>query len=110
MRVCSCTVVCESQHAASNSLLHAPFAGRADCCSERLTNFEVRVGGVDPSTNGYNVGANPLCTSWGASPIQSLYDLACAAGPVNGRFVSIQLKYAGILTLCEVQVFGYALV
>ena len=79
---------------------------RADCCSERLTYFEVRVGltdsAVDPT-------ANALC-AWYTTPAQSMYQLTCTT-PLVGRYVSVRLppgtaRGNDVLSIGEAQVYG----
>ena len=88
------------------ALFHSWNDFRMDCCQDRLTTFEVRVGVVDPSTNSYDLSANKLCASFG-SGVQAIFDFACTVGLPAARFVSVKLLANGqtrYLSLCEVQV------
>ena len=73
---------------------------RSNCCWERLSNFEIRIG-LSLDNNG---NSNPLC-----GELHSLRDetksIMCL-NPMLGRYVNIIIpavdKY---LTLCEVEVY-----
>lgn len=66
---------------------------RADCCQDRLNNFEIRVG---DDANPLN---NPSCGGIysGSSTINC---------DLKGRYVGVILTGTNYLTLCEVEVFG----
>jgi hypothetical protein len=67
---------------------------RTDCCSERLSNFDILV-----SDNGtYWL---PVVTETGTVQAQKIYSLN-----VSGRFVRVQLRGSNYLALAEVQVFS----
>ena len=73
---------------------------RGDCCLDRLSNFEVRVGefGGDESTKSPRCGG--LHTVSGLSKV-----IACPN--LVGHYLTIRIPgRRKILTLCEVQVFG----
>lgn len=78
---------------------------RADCCSENLVNFDIRVGTnetdggkLNPQcgpTYIYNVGAGETLT------------IKCSP-PLLGRYLSISIKKtSGTLNFCELEVYGY---
>ncbi|EFN52270.1 hypothetical protein CHLNCDRAFT_139196 [Chlorella variabilis] len=65
----------------------------------RLTDFEIHISRTRPFLN--------TCDMTAGEDGSATYD--CQSGPLQGRFVSIQIVNAAadsILTLCEVQVFG----
>jgi hypothetical protein len=66
---------------------------RTDCCSDRLSNFDVLV-----SNNGSSW--QPVATYTDAAPAQIAFSL-----DVSGRFVRVQLRGTNYLSLAEVQVF-----
>ena len=87
---------------------------RSDCCAFRLRYFAVRVGDAYPTDASYPNGAvagvggvNSLCAYYNGIAPDGHIDVACSA-PVFGRYLSIQILYPydGVLTLCEVQVYG----
>ena len=69
---------------------------RADCCQDRLSNYEVRIG------NDANLFNNPACPGRYTGAGTVVCDL-------RGRYVGIFIKGTGILTLCEVEIFGLPL-
>ncbi|XP_035254355.1 adhesion G protein-coupled receptor E2-like [Anguilla anguilla] len=71
-----------------------------DCCSERLSGAEIRIGNslVD------NGNSNPLCAQIPSNPPGNILTYSCPG--MLGRYVSISLNRKGILTLCEVEVYG----
>ncbi|XP_064171437.1 adhesion G protein-coupled receptor E3-like isoform X1 [Anguilla rostrata] len=75
-------------------------ANRWDCCSERLSGAEIRIGNslVD------NGNSNPLCAQIPSNPPGNILTYSCPG--MLGRYVSISLNRTGILTLCEVEVYG----
>ncbi len=66
---------------------------REDCCSERLANYDIRVG------NSPNPWANPTCNN------QSLNNGGIFSCNLTGQYLSITMNGRGILTLCEVKAF-----
>ncbi|XP_039505386.1 uncharacterized protein LOC120461288 [Pimephales promelas] len=75
---------------------------RADCCPERLTGVEIRIGD-SLENNGNN---NPRCAvvSW-AVPAGGTVSFSCVG--MGGRYVNMFLpKINTFLTLCEVEVYG----
>ena len=73
---------------------------RGDCCYQRLSNFEIRIGN-SVADNGNH---NPKCGgfySLGSAETKKIY---CPA-PMKGRYVNIRIPGSNnILTLCEVEV------
>ena len=64
---------------------------RGDCCGERLNGFTVKVGDTECATNVQITQGQAL-------------EVPCVG---TGSSVTISLPRHGILTLCEVKVFGY---
>jgi len=72
---------------------------RGDCCSERMTDWEVRVG------NDENPWQNMVCgTKQNEPKTGGRIDIHCSP-PLYGRFVGIVLPGNEPLTLCEVEAF-----
>ncbi|XP_074510956.1 uncharacterized protein LOC141779820 [Sebastes fasciatus] len=73
---------------------------RGDCCQQRLNGAEVHIGNSLQD----NGASNPVAgTVRGA---KQLYTLTFT-DRVEGRYVSVVLPGRGVLTLCEVEVYGY---
>ena len=79
---------------------HVDLWNRTDCCSARLSNFDVML-----STDG----------NWASPSVVSVYTpgtapahLSLPAGGVPARYVRVQLRGTNALSLAEVQVFGWA--
>ena len=74
---------------------------RSDCCGDRLSNFEIRIG-LSLNSNG---NSNPLCG--GNHSLQGVVtkSIKCP-NPMLGRYVNIIIpgNYKA-LTLCEVEVY-----
>lgn len=66
---------------------------RQDCCSERLTNYRIRVG------NSSNPFDNPICNN------QLLTGGGVFGCNIWGRYLAITLESNNPLTLCEVKAF-----
>ena len=77
---------------------------RWDCCSDRLHNFEIRIG----NSLGNNGNSNPQCGGLHSlNNVQSKV-IPCAS-PLIGRYINIIIPGPRkLLTLCEVQVHGFA--
>jgi len=73
---------------------------RADCCAERLQNFEVRVGNVDSPK------ANAICHYRYLAPISGEKTKLYCSRPTQGRYVYVRLRDMEHLTLCEVEVYA----
>ena len=72
---------------------------RMDCCSERLNNAVVYV--MDSPT-----GINKReCGEVVNAQNKAKIDIPCTSGELLGRYVRVEIP-SGILTLCEVQVWG----
>ena len=92
-----------------------PFTSRRqDAVPERLTYFEVRVGNVPARIDPL---ANPVCATY-TVPALSVYTITCSPPLVGNRVVvrllPLRLLPAdapaardGVLTICELQVFGF---
>jgi hypothetical protein len=79
---------------------------RADCCSERLSDFYVFVSATDMGAQSLaQLMADPTVTRL---HVDTLSGAASVALPlvVQGRFVKVQLAGTNFLSLAEVQVFG----
>ncbi|GMH42299.1 hypothetical protein BSKO_10218 [Bryopsis sp. KO-2023] len=86
---------------ASKIISRVRVSNRKDCCSERLTNFEIRVGDASPTGTG---DQNAVCNSGLSVPAGETLDFACEG---IGRFVTIRIPgNSQILTLCEVEAIG----
>ncbi|XP_019635213.1 PREDICTED: uncharacterized protein LOC109478195 [Branchiostoma belcheri] len=79
---------------------HVTIVNRRDCCSERITPFDVHVG---YSTD---VASNPRCGGHHHfPPTETEHAVNC--GGLRGRYVGIRLPgKRRILTLCEVEVYA----
>ncbi|RXN04504.1 hypothetical protein ROHU_034004 [Labeo rohita] len=74
---------------------------RADCCSERINGAEIRIGN-SLENNGNN---NPICAVITSIPAGASYSYSCP--DMEGRYVNVVIpRETGILTLCEVEVYG----
>jgi len=73
---------------------------RADCCGNRLSNFEVRIGNAD------NWQQNSKCGNTYSIPQSG--NMAINCGGSSGRYVFIVIQGQNYLTLCEVKIFGPA--
>ena len=74
---------------------------RGDCCGDRLSNFNVRVGDSNSGRGDYN----ELCQQNIAVPQGKTSTFACSP-LLRGRYLYIQTNIQKDLTLCEVEVFG----
>jgi len=79
---------------AVQSIKQVVLYNRTDCCAERLSNFDIK---VSPDGSTWTVAA----TVTGTAQPKNVYPMN-----VTGRFVRVQLRGSGLLTLAEVQVFG----
>ncbi|KAL0984441.1 hypothetical protein UPYG_G00141570 [Umbra pygmaea] len=73
---------------------------RGDCCPERLNGAEIHIGN-SLENNGNN---NPSCAVVSVIPAGESVSFNCNG--MVGRFVSVVLPKTGVLTLCEVEVYG----
>uniref|UniRef100_A0A8C1XFD6 Fucolectin tachylectin-4 pentraxin-1 domain-containing protein n=1 Tax=Cyprinus carpio TaxID=7962 RepID=A0A8C1XFD6_CYPCA len=75
---------------------------RADCCPERMTGVEIRIGN-SLENNGNN---NPRCAViTSLVPAGSTVSISC--GGMEGRYVNMYIpNIQKCLTLCEVEVYG----
>ncbi|XP_067256477.1 fucolectin-1-like [Chanodichthys erythropterus] len=75
---------------------------RADCCPERMTGVEIRIGN-SLENNGNN---NPRCAVV-SSPVPAGGTVSFLCGGMGGRYMNMFLpKIQTFLTLCEVEVYG----
>uniref|UniRef100_A0A673HHS3 Fucolectin tachylectin-4 pentraxin-1 domain-containing protein n=1 Tax=Sinocyclocheilus rhinocerous TaxID=307959 RepID=A0A673HHS3_9TELE len=78
---------------------------RADCCPERMTGVEIRIGN-SLENNGNN---NPRCAVV-TSPVPAGGTVSFSCGRMAGRYVNMYLPNIQMyLTLCEVEVYGFVL-
>ncbi|XP_059356791.1 fucolectin-7-like [Carassius carassius] len=76
---------------------------RADCCPERTTGVEIRIGN-SLENNGNN---NPRCGVTSSFPAGSSVSFSC--GGMEGRYVNMYIpNIQAVLSLCEVEVYGTA--
>ena len=79
-------------------------SNRGDCCDERLTNFEIKVGREDTDSGIRNPRCAPKFNQQ-VGPGKSV-EISCDE-PMLGRFVTIIINgTTGILNFCEVEVYG----
>ncbi|XP_066292528.1 uncharacterized protein [Branchiostoma lanceolatum] len=78
---------------------HVFIVNRRDCCSERITPFDVHIG--DSTV----VGRNPRCGGHHHFP-QSDAEMVVNCGGMRGRYVGIRLPGWRVLTLCELEVYS----
>uniref|UniRef100_A0A3B3ZRW1 Fucolectin tachylectin-4 pentraxin-1 domain-containing protein n=1 Tax=Periophthalmus magnuspinnatus TaxID=409849 RepID=A0A3B3ZRW1_9GOBI len=80
---------------------------RGDCCPERLDGAQIHIGN-SLQNNGNN---NPRCATITHIPLGDTFSFTCESGKMTGRYVNLVLPGdKKILTLCEVEVDGYAVV
>eukprot|EP00795_Rhopilema_esculentum_P016217 gene16217-7591_t len=72
---------------------------RGDCCGERLSHIEIRIGNVDR-----NPDANALCVKRMAAVAQAQSEDFYCTSPIRGKYVYVILRKKGLLTLCELEV------
>lgn len=80
--------------------------GRGDCCGDRLSNFEIRVGNARPFGNGKEDVSqmNNVCQSGLSLPQGETREFFCK---MPGRYVTIRIPgERKILTLCKVEVYA----
>jgi len=76
------------------------------CIAGRLHDFEVRVTSSSPTEEALVVSSNKVCgVFWGAVDAGATAEIKCSP-EIVGRYVIVRLKDAGVLTLCELEVFG----
>ncbi|EDO25871.1 predicted protein, partial [Nematostella vectensis] len=84
-------------------ILRLFIVNRADCCGERLDNFEIRIG--DSLEN--NGTDNPSCGSSYIIPHGGSKSISCHT-LLKGRYVNIWIPGSDRrLTLCEVEVYPF---
>lgn len=79
---------------------------RGDCCGDRLSNFEARVGDSRPLGDGTKDAAveNNICQSGLSVPEGKTGEIFCG---MLGRYVTIRIPgKEKILSLCEVRVYA----
>ncbi|XP_051991951.1 uncharacterized protein LOC127650530 [Xyrauchen texanus] len=75
---------------------------RGDCCWEDLTGVEIRIGN-SLENNGKE---NLICATVSNITAGETKSFGCSS-LIEGRYVTIVLPREGILSLCEVEVFGF---
>ncbi|MFM1988984.1 MAG: hypothetical protein RJA99_1941 [Pseudomonadota bacterium] len=79
---------------------------RGDCCAERLAGFTVLVSDTDPTGRSLaQLMADPRVWRW--TQTGPIGRLTTVTAPTRGRYVRVALNRTGILSLAEVQVFGW---
>ena len=74
---------------------------RGDCCSERLSNFEIRIGDY------FGVESDKSPTCGGLHTVEGLSKVIKCPEPMVGEFLTIRIPgKLKVLSLCEVEVFG----
>ncbi|GMH33203.1 hypothetical protein BSKO_01037 [Bryopsis sp. KO-2023] len=85
----------------SKKVKRVKITNRRDCCSKRLSGFEIRVGDTRPGGKGAD---NQVCSSGLSLGKGETRDIVCEG---TGRFVTVRIPgNQKILTLCEVEVFA----
>ncbi|KAL1272095.1 hypothetical protein QQF64_031111 [Cirrhinus molitorella] len=75
---------------------------RKDCCADRINGAEIRIGN-SLENNGND---NPICAVIPAIPAAASYNYSCRG--MEGRYVNLIIPGDWkVLTLCEVEVYGY---
>lgn len=80
--------------------------GREDCCGDRLSNFEIRIGNARPLGDGKEDASqmNNVCQSGLSLPRGQTKEFSCK---MTGRYVTIRIPAKRkILTLCNVEVYA----
>ncbi|XP_065056205.1 uncharacterized protein LOC135684538 [Rhopilema esculentum] len=85
---------------ASKTVGKIAIVNRADCCSKRLKQVEIRVGETDSPDK------NTLCHYHELPFLPGIKTFIHCSKPTNGRYVFIKLKGSDHLTLCEVEVYA----
>lgn len=79
---------------------------RKDCCGDRLSDFEIRIGDAIPLGNGRGNSAtrNRICQSGLSVPEGITKEFRC---PMVGRYIVIRIPGENkVLTLCDVKVYA----
>ncbi|XP_026117438.1 fucolectin-like [Carassius auratus] len=84
----------------SYHIYNVTITNRVDCCPERTTGEEIRIGN-SLENNGNN---NPRCGVTSSLPAGSSVSFSC--GGMEGRYVNMYLPNIQALALCEVEVYG----
>ena len=93
-----------------NTVHYIKIRNRRDCCGERFSNAEVRVGNNKVLKDNYEktIKQNEICNSFiGTAKTGQLIDITCAS-PLHGVFVTIQILDPDVeeINLAEVEIFG----
>ena len=83
---------------------------RRDCCGERFSNAQIRVGNNKVLKQSYeeNIELNELCETFpGKAKTGQMIDITCSS-PLRGKFVTIQILDPTVkqINLAEVEIFG----
>ena len=106
-KIASCDMALRHSHLfnfffSQYSVSYLIITNRADCCSERLSNFEIRIG----NSLADNGNQNPKCGGNYSMPNLVTKNISCPA-PLEGRYVNVRIPGSWTyLTLCEVEIFG----
>ena len=76
--------------------------GRADCCEDRTNGYSIFVGDEEPG----NLEKNAVCVQDQPHLPKIGGQTVTCTSPVRGRYVYFVIPPGGMLTLCEVEVFG----
>ena len=91
------SLVCSFQY----TVHHLTITNRGDCCHERLSNFEIRIGNFQAN----NTNQNPQCGGYYSLGAGETKKIVCPA-QMKGRYVVIRIPGNNkTLTLCEVEVY-----
>ena len=96
---------------AKESMVHyIKIRNRRNCCGERFSNAEVRVGTYKVLENHYEktIIRNDICDTFdGIAKTGQLIDITCAS-PLLGKFVTIQIMDPNVkeINIAEVEIFG----
>ena len=77
------------------------FSKSGDCCGERLSDFDIKIG---ESSEG-NGDKNAMCASNVGVAQGDTKTFKCTS-KLKGRYLYIKTNLQAALTLCEVKVFG----
>lgn len=91
---------------AQRKITRIQISNRKDCCGDRLSDFEIRVGNASPLSNGKGNSPtrNRICRSGLSVPEGITTEFIC---PMSGRYVVIRIPGNNkVLTLCDVKVYA----
>jgi hypothetical protein len=77
---------------------------RADCCPDRLKDFDVGLTNIDPSKTAPVASSYSLCAHY-TGYFSNTANIDCSPDVVPGRYLVVRLPVKQYLTLCEVEVY-----